>query len=91
MELVKYDVNDLHVPVSSGVIFEGVLPTENGPKSPFGETVGEIFTGDRSSGPVFTVNKIIYCTSAIMQICSAGKLSDKRHTMSDLLTAAESC
>jgi UbiD family decarboxylase len=90
LELVKCDTNDLYVPASSEIVFEGTISTtETAPEGPFGEMHGVIFPGDAHDQPVFTINKITYRSNPILPMSSCGRLTDETHTMIGSLAAAE--
>lgn len=78
LELVKCDTNDLQVPASSEIVFEGTMSiTETGPEGPFGEMHGVIFPGDVHTAPKYKVNFITYRNNAILPMSSCGRLTDE--------------
>ncbi|KAJ5972708.1 uncharacterized protein N7479_002626 [Penicillium vulpinum] len=90
LDLVKCDTNDLFVPATSEIVFEGTLSiTEEGSEGPFGEMHGYIFPGESHVGPKYKVNRITYRNNAIMPISSCGRLTDETQTMIGPLASAE--
>ncbi|KAL4893627.1 UbiD decarboxylyase family [Aspergillus ambiguus] len=90
LELVKCDTNDLYVPATSEIVFEGTLSiTETGPEGPFGEMHGYVFPGDVHIGAKYKVNRITYRDNPILPMSSCGRLTDETHTMIGSLAAAE--
>ncbi|CAG8084375.1 unnamed protein product [Penicillium salamii] len=90
LELVKCDTNDMYVPATSEIVFEGTLSiTDTAPEGPFGEMHGYVFPGDTHLWPKYTVNKITYRNDPILPMSSCGRLTDETHTMIGALAAAE--
>ncbi|KAL1963748.1 hypothetical protein VTN77DRAFT_7814 [Rasamsonia byssochlamydoides] len=90
LELVKCDTNDLYVPASSEIVFEGTLSiSETGAEGPFGEMHGYVFPGDTHNCPIYTVDKITYRNDPILPMSACGRLTDETHTMIGSLAAAE--
>ncbi|KAJ5902821.1 hypothetical protein N7495_003349 [Penicillium taxi] len=90
LELVKCDTNNLYVPATSEIVFEGTLSiSETGPEGPFGEMHGYVFPADTHQWPLYKVNRITYRDNAIMPISACGRLTDETHTMIGALAAAE--
>ncbi|EAU29344.1 hypothetical protein ATEG_10347 [Aspergillus terreus NIH2624] len=90
LELVKCDTNDLYVPATSEIVFEGTLSiTETGPEGPFGEMHGYVFPGDVHVGAKYTVNRITYRNNPILPMSACGRLTDETQTMVGALAAAE--
>ncbi|OQE36022.1 hypothetical protein PENCOP_c012G00979 [Penicillium coprophilum] len=90
LELVKCDTNNLLVPATSEIVFEGTLSiTDQAPEGPFGEMHGYVFPGDTHPWPKYTVNKITYRNDPIMPMSACGRLTDETHTMIGSLAAAE--
>ncbi|EXJ90726.1 hypothetical protein A1O1_03830 [Capronia coronata CBS 617.96] len=90
LDVVKCETNDLYVPATSEIVFEGTLSiTETAPEGPFGEMHGYVFPGDTHPWPVYTVNKITHRTDAIMPVSNCGRITDETHTMIGTLAAAE--
>ena len=82
LELVKCDTNNLHVPATSEIVFEGTLSiTETGPEGPFGEMHGYIFPGDAHVCPKYKVNRITYRNNPILPMSSCGRLTDETVSM----------
>jgi UbiD family decarboxylase len=87
LDLVKCDTNDLYVPVTSEIVFEGTLSvTGKGPEGPFGEMHGYVFPGDTHLWPKYKVNRITYRNNPIMPMSSCGRLTDETvsHSHPDL-------
>ncbi|KAJ5475734.1 hypothetical protein N7475_001463 [Penicillium sp. IBT 31633x] len=90
LELVKCDTNNLYVPATSEIVFEGTLSiTDRAPEGPFGEMHGYVFPGDIHLWPKYTVNRITYRNDPIMPMSACGRLTDETHTMIGSLAAAE--
>ncbi|KAJ5622775.1 hypothetical protein N7490_011380 [Penicillium lividum] len=90
LELVKCDTNDLYVPATSEIVFEGTLSiTDRVPEGPFGEMHGYVFPGDTHLWPQYKVNRITYRNDPILPMSSCGRLTDETHTMIGALAAAE--
>ncbi|WZH49562.1 UbiD decarboxylyase family [Fusarium acuminatum] len=90
LEVVKCETNELHVPASSEIVFEGTCSiTETGPEGPFGEMHGYVFPGDTHPWPKYTVDLITHRKDAIMPVSNCGRLTDETHTMIGPLAAAE--
>ncbi|WVQ91235.1 hypothetical protein IAS59_005033 [Cryptococcus gattii] len=88
--VVKCETNDLLVPATSEIVFEGFLSvTETAPEGPFGEMHGYIFPGDSHDSPVYKVNCITHRDDAILPMSACGRLTDETHTLIGSLTAAE--
>lgn len=78
LELVKCDTNDLYVPATSEIVFEGTLSiTESVPEGPFGEMHGYVFPGDAHVCPKYKVNRITYRNNPILPMSSCGRLTDE--------------
>lgn len=78
LDLVKCETNDLLVPATSEIVFEGTLSTtETGPEGPFGEYFGHSFNREARNGPIYHVDAITYRDGAIMPISVPGKLADE--------------
>lgn len=78
LELVKCDTNNLLVPATSEIVFEGTLSiTETGSEGPFGEMHGYVFPGDKHLCPKYKVNRITYRNDPIMPMSSCGRLTDE--------------
>ncbi|KAJ5563801.1 hypothetical protein N7513_000043 [Penicillium frequentans] len=90
LELVKCDTNNLYVPATSEIVFEGTLSiTDKGPEGPFGEMHGYVFPGDTHLWPKYKVDRITYRDDPILPMSSCGRLTDETHTMIGALAAAE--
>ncbi|KAM0752322.1 UbiD family decarboxylase [Meredithblackwellia eburnea MCA 4105] len=90
LEVTKCETNDLYVPASSEIVFEGSLSiTERGPEGPFGEMHGYIFPADTHDWPIYTVKCITHRDDAILPMSACGRLTDETHTMIGALAAAE--
>ncbi|KAI9152314.1 Ferulic acid decarboxylase 1 [Paramyrothecium foliicola] len=90
LEVVKCETNDLLVPASSEIIFEGTCSvTETGPEGPFGEMHGYVFPKDTHQWPKYTVDIITHRQDAILPVSNCGRLTDETHTMIGPLAAAE--
>lgn len=78
LDLVRCETNDLLVPATSEIIFEGTLSsTETAPEGPFGEYFGHSFRQEARQCPVYNVEAITYRDGAIMPISVPGKLCDE--------------
>jgi UbiD family decarboxylase len=78
INVVKCETNDLYVPATSEIVFEGTLSiTETAPEGPFGEMHGYVFPGDSHPCPVYTVNKITHRTDAILPVSKCGRITDE--------------
>lgn len=78
LNLVKCDTNNLYVPATSEIVFEGTLSiTDKGPEGPFGEMHGYVFPGDTHLWPKYKVNRITYRNNPIMPMSSCGRLTDE--------------
>ncbi|KAF5228193.1 hypothetical protein FANTH_14555 [Fusarium anthophilum] len=90
LELVKCDINDLYVPASTEIVFEGTISiTELADEGPYGEMHGYIFPGVKRKWPVYTVNKITYRNNPILPLSATGRLTDETYTLTGTLAAAE--
>ncbi|EXJ72348.1 uncharacterized protein A1O5_04852 [Cladophialophora psammophila CBS 110553] len=90
LDVVKCETNDLYVPATSEIVFEGTLSvSELAPEGPFGEMHGYVFPGDSHLQPVYTVNKITHRTDAILPVSNCGRITDETQTMIGPLAAAE--
>jgi UbiD family decarboxylase len=90
LDVVKCETNDLYVPASAEIVFEGTLSiTETGPEGPFGEMHGYVFPGDTHQWPLYKVNAITYRNDAIMPVSNCGRITDETHTLIGSLAAAE--
>jgi UbiD family decarboxylase len=90
LELVKCDTNNLHVPATAEIVFEGTLSiTEMAPEGPFGEMHGYVFPADTHLWPKYKVDRITYRNNPILPMSSCGRLTDETHTMIGSLAAAE--
>ncbi|OWZ77215.1 cytoplasmic protein [Cryptococcus neoformans Bt85] len=88
--VIKCETNNLLVPSTSEIVFEGSLSiTETAPEGPFGEMHGYIFPGDTHNWPVYKVNCITHRDDAILPMSACGRLTDETHTMIGTLAAAE--
>ncbi|KAF5640788.1 3-octaprenyl-4-hydroxybenzoate carboxy-lyase [Fusarium sp. NRRL 52700] len=88
LDLVKCELNDLHIPASSEIVFEGTLSlTEKAYEGPFEDYMGVIFEGDRRMQPLFTVDAITYRNDAIMPVSVPGRITDESHTTAALASA----
>jgi UbiD family decarboxylase len=78
LDLVKCETNDLLVPATSEIVFEGTLSTtETAPEGPFGEYFGHSFKQEERQCPIYNVNAITYRDEAIMPVSVPGKLTDE--------------
>jgi len=78
LEVVKCETNDLYVPASTEIVFEGTLSvTERGPEGPFGEMHGYTFPGDTHDWPIYNVNCITHRDDAILPMSACGRLTDE--------------
>jgi UbiD family decarboxylase len=78
LDLVKCDTNNLYVPATSEIVFEGTLSiTETGDEGPFGEMHGYVFPGDTHLWPKYKVNRITYRNNPILPMSSCGRLTDE--------------
>ena len=78
LDLVKCDTNNLYVPATSEIVFEGTLSiTETGPEGPFGEMHGYVFPGDTHPWPKYKVNRITYRNNPILPMSACGRLTDE--------------
>lgn len=76
LELVKCDTNNLYVPATSEIVFEGTLSiTETAPEGPFGEMHGYVFPGDAHACPKYKVNRITYRDNPILPMSACGRLT----------------
>lgn len=76
--VIKCETNNLVVPATSEIVFEGSLSiTETAPEGPFGEMHGYIFPGDTHNWPVYKVNCITHRDNAIMPMSACGRLTDE--------------
>ncbi|KAJ9123046.1 Ferulic acid decarboxylase 1 [Naganishia vaughanmartiniae] len=90
LQLVKCETNNLHVPASTEIVFEGTLSiTERAPEGPFGEMHGYVFPGDTHDWPVYNVDCITHRDDAILPMSACGRLTDETHTLIGALAAAE--
>ncbi|GFZ46456.1 carboxy-lyase [Saitozyma sp. JCM 24511] len=90
LEVIKCETNNLYVPASSEIVFEGTLSiTERGFEGPFGEMHGYVFPGDAHEWPKYTVDCITHRDDAILPMSACGRLTDETHTMIGALAAAE--
>lgn len=90
IDLVKCETNDLYVPASAEIVFEGTLSiTEKAPEGPFGEMHGYVFPEDNHQWPLYTVNAITYRNGAIMPVSNPGRITDETHTLIGSLAAAQ--
>lgn len=82
LEVIICETNDLFVPASSEIVFEGFLSiTETAPEGPFGEMHGYVFPGDTHQWPRYKVNTITHRDDAILPMSACGRLTDETHTM----------
>lgn len=78
LEVVKCDTNDLYVPATSEIVFEGTVSiSEKGPEGPFGEIHGYTFIEPPRQMPLFTVKAVTYRNDAILPICVPGRPVDE--------------
>ncbi|ORY88031.1 UbiD decarboxylyase family [Leucosporidium creatinivorum] len=90
LEVIKCETNDLYVPASSEIVFEGTLSiTERRPEGPFGEMHGYVFPADTHDWPQYNVECITHRDDAILPMSACGRLTDETHTMIGALAAAE--
>ncbi|CAH0031873.1 unnamed protein product [Clonostachys rhizophaga] len=90
LELVKCETNDLFVPSTSEIVFEGTCSvTETAREGPFGEMHGYVFKDDSHFMPVYTVNMITHRKDPILPVRACGRLTDETHTMIGPFAAAE--
>ncbi|KID82238.1 3-octaprenyl-4-hydroxybenzoate carboxy-lyase [Metarhizium guizhouense ARSEF 977] len=90
LQLVKCDTNNLLVPATSEIVFEGTLSiSEQGVEGPFGEMHGYVFPHDAHTGPKYHVKRITYRNNPILPMSSCGRLTDETHTLIGSLAAAE--
>ncbi|GAA6033106.1 hypothetical protein JCM8097_002947 [Rhodosporidiobolus ruineniae] len=90
LEIIKCETNNLYVPASSEIVFEGTLSiTGRRPEGPFGEMHGYVFAGDTHDWPQYTVDCITHRDNAILPMSACGRLTDETHTMIGALAAAE--
>ncbi|KAI9702729.1 MAG: Ferulic acid decarboxylase 1 [Bogoriella megaspora] len=90
LEVVRCETNQLLVPASSEIVFEGTISiSDTGSEGPFGEMHGYTFLGDSSQQPLCRVDKITYRNDPILPICSAGRFTDETQTLIGSLAAAQ--
>ncbi|BGP39400.1 Ferulic acid decarboxylase 1 [Rhodotorula kratochvilovae] len=78
LEVIKCETNNLYVPASSEIVFEGSLSiTERRPEGPFGEMHGYVFPGDTHDWPLYTVDCITHRNDAILPMSACGRLTDE--------------
>lgn len=88
--VVKCETNDLLVPATSEIVFEGFLSvTETAPEGPFGEMHGYVFQGNSRDSPVYKVNCITHRDDAILPMSACGRLTDETQTLIGSLHAVE--
>ncbi|RJE25975.1 cytoplasm protein [Aspergillus sclerotialis] len=86
MNLVKCETNNLLVPATSEIIFEGTLSTtETAPEGPFGEYLAHSFKQESRQCPVYNVNAITYRNGAILPVSVPGKLTDESHVTAGMI------
>jgi UbiD family decarboxylase len=85
LDLVKCELNDLMVPASSEIIFEGTMSlTETADEGPFGDALAVVFEGEKHRHPLFRVDMITHRNDAIMPISVPGKITDESHTTASM-------
>ncbi|KAF2159899.1 hypothetical protein M409DRAFT_60490 [Zasmidium cellare ATCC 36951] len=90
LDVVKCETNNLYVPASAEIVFEGTISiTETGPEGPFGEMHGYVFPGDTHQWPKYKVDTITYRDDAILPVSNCGRITDETHTLIGSLAAAE--
>lgn len=94
LEVIKCETNDMYVPASTEIVFEGSLSiTERGPEGPFGEMHGYTFPGDTHDWPIYNVDCITHRDNAILPMSACGRLTDEtvsRSQPSSLVTLLSS-
>ncbi|RAK71450.1 UbiD family decarboxylase [Aspergillus fijiensis CBS 313.89] len=86
MGLVRCETNDLLVPASCEIVFEGTLSnTETALEGPFGEYFGHGFEGESRQMPIYHVNAITHRGNAILPISVPGVITDESHTLAALM------
>uniref|UniRef100_UPI003D18FCDF decarboxylase n=1 Tax=synthetic construct TaxID=32630 RepID=UPI003D18FCDF len=90
LPVVKCETNDLMVPATSEIVFEGTLDLNDlVPEGPFGEMHGYVFPGQGHPCPLYTVNAITYRNNAILPVSNPGLCTDETHTLIGGLVSAE--
>lgn len=88
--VVKCESNDLMVPATCEMVFEGTLSmNETHSEGPFGEMHGYVFKGDGHPCPMYTVKSMTYRDNAILPVSNPGLCTDETHTLIGSLVAAE--
>ncbi|KAE8371645.1 UbiD decarboxylyase family [Aspergillus bertholletiae] len=88
LDLVKCETNDLLVPATSEIIFEGTLSTtETAPEGPFGEYFGHSFKQEPRPCPVYNLDAITYRNEAILPVSVPGKTTDESHVTASMMAA----
>ena len=89
LELIQAETNDLYVPASAEIVFEGEMrPNERWDEGPFGEYNGYMM-GPRMPAPVYRINAITHRTNPIIPFCCAGTPVDDCAALSTVFQAAE--
>ncbi|RAH78912.1 UbiD family decarboxylase [Aspergillus japonicus CBS 114.51] len=86
MGLVRCETNDLLVPASCEIVFEGTLSnTKTALEGPFGEYFGHGFEGESRPMPIYHVNAITHRDNAILPVSVPGVITDESHTLAALM------
>lgn len=90
VEVVKSETNNLFVPASSEIVFEGVASiSQTGKEGPMAEYHGMVFPGESRQCPLFRIDSISYRNDPILPLCVAGRAPEENHTVWSLMQAAE--
>lgn len=88
--VVKCETNDLMVPATSEMVFEGTLSlTDTHLEGPFGEMHGYVFKSQGHPCPLYTVKAMSYRDNAILPVSNPGLCTDETHTLIGSLVATE--
>ncbi|CAI4371538.1 AAC_HP2_G0013480.mRNA.1.CDS.1 [Saccharomyces cerevisiae] len=88
--VVKCETNDLMVPATSEMVFEGTLSlTDTHLEGPFGEMHGYVFKSQGHPCPLYTVKAMSYRDNAILPVLNPGLCTDETHTLIGSLVATE--
>lgn len=78
LDVVKCETNDLLVPASSEMVFEGTMSlTTKGDEGPFGDALAVVFEGNKQQHPLFRVETITYRDDPILPISVPGRICDE--------------
>lgn len=88
--VVKCETNDLLVPATSEMVFEGTLSLKQTHiEGPFGEMHGYVFGGQAHPCPLYTVKAMTHRDNAILPVSNPGICTDETHTLIGSLVATE--